>query len=100
MKNKLFRIVSVMLSFIFVGCSNTEGKAYVDSNSNSSYMNITTSTDNEMSSDSKQAENIPNESYVSQELSDELVENSDYSITSENEKYNIADIMKKANSLL
>ena len=94
MKNKLFRIVSVMLSFIFVGCGNTEGKAYVDSNSNSSYMNFTTS------SDSKQAENIPDESYVSQKLSDEPVENSDYSITAENEKYNIADIMKKANSLL
>ena len=62
MKNKLFRIVSVMLSFIFVGCGNIDGKAYVDSNSNSSYMNLTTS------SDSKQAENIPDESYVSQKL--------------------------------
>nr|MCR5639510.1 hypothetical protein [Lachnospiraceae bacterium] len=33
-------------------------------------------------------------------ISDEPVENSDYSITAKNEKYNIADIMKKANSLL
>jgi len=33
-------------------------------------------------------------------IPDEPVDNSDYSITAENEKYNIADIMKKANSLL
>jgi hypothetical protein len=100
MMKKKFFIVSALLCFIFAGCGNTEGKAYVDSNSDSSYMNLTTSPDNEMLSDSKQAENIPDESYVSQELSDEPVENSDYSITEENEKYNIADIMKKANALL